>query len=161
MVTIDMTSDTGTDLVVRYTKTADGTQDGNITFAAAALRDPNAEPGEEDNKAVERTVEVTPEYPAKVNLTEEGNLDWIHLGQASTSNINRKAVEEKQLVLTNSADLIDFDDHPTAFSWTDGSPDKEATDLITGLQQSKLGSDFTLQVKAGPHEKTLKLYIGG
>ena len=59
MVTIDMTSDTGTDLVVRYTKTADGTQDGNITFAAAALRDPNAEPGEEVNKAVERTVEVT------------------------------------------------------------------------------------------------------
>lgn len=110
---------------------------------------------------MERTVEVTPEYPAKVNLTEEGNLDWIHLGQASTSIINRKAVEEKQLVLTNSADLIDFDDHPTAFSWTDGSPDKEATDLITGLQQSKLGSDFTLQVKAGPQEKTLKLYIGG
>ena len=161
MVTIDMTSDTGTDLVVRYTKTADGTQDGNITFAAAALRDPNAEPGEEVNKIVERTVEVTDQYPAKVNLTEEGNLDWIHLGQASTSIINRKAVEEKQLVLTNSADLIDFDDHPTAFSWTDGSPDKEATDLITGLQQSKLGSDFTLQVKAGPQEKTLKLYIGG
>ena len=58
MVTIDMTSDTGTDLVVRYTKTADGTQDGNITFAAAALRDPNAEPGEGVNKIVERTVEV-------------------------------------------------------------------------------------------------------
>ena len=156
-VTIDMTSETGTDLVVRYTKTSGS----NITFAAAALRDPNAEPGEETNKVVEREVEVLDWYPDKRNLTEEGNLDWIHLGQAATSNINRKNVAEEQLVLTNSADLVGFNDHKTAFTWTDGTPDKEATDLITGLQQSKLGSDFTLQAKAGPEEKKLTLYIGG
>ena len=108
-------------------------------------------------QVVEREVEVLDWYPDKRNLTEEGNLDWIHLGQAATSNINRKNVAEEQLVLTNSADLVGFNDHKTAFTWTDGTPDKEATDLITGLQQSKLGSDFTLQAKAGPEEKKLTL----
>ena len=156
-VTIDMTSATGTDLVVRYTKTSGS----NVTFAAAALRDPNAEPGDEVNSIVERTVDVMDWYPDKRNLTEEGNLDWIHLGQAATANINRKDVEEEQLTLKNSSSLVGFDDHRTAFSWTDGSPDKEATDLTTGLQQSKLGSDFTLKALAGPEKKILTLYIGG
>ncbi|WP_050698534.1 TIM-barrel domain-containing protein [Anaeromassilibacillus senegalensis] len=156
-VTIDMTSETGTELVVRYTKTSGS----NITFAAAALRDPNADPGDDVNKAVERTVDVTDKYPEKRNLTEEGNLDWIHLGRAATSDINRKAVDEEQLVLTTSSTLVGFNDHRTAFSWSDGTPDKEATDLITGLQQSKVGSDFTVKAKAGPEEKILTLYLGG
>ncbi len=159
---------TETELTVRIVRTSEeeaSSKDGGLYLAAATLHDGEVaiEPGDEKKTGVvDRTVEVSEEMPEKVNLTEEGTLDWYHGGLSGANVINRKAdVEQLVEVRSTQSTLWNFVDYTTQFSWTDGNPTATATDTRTGLQVNSTGNYVEFTVPADENEKVLTLYLGG
>ena len=108
-----------------------------------------------------------------VNLSVEGNLDWVHWGLYTESSLNHKASVIPRLGNfeltwnkgnTNAwAFVYQFWDHYNGFSWTDGTPTAAVTDTTTGVWSygiPNIGTGFKLQIPADPTLKTLKVYVG-
>ena len=155
-VIINLKSSTNTDLVVKYSLKSGQ----NITFAAAALRDASGSSGSEQ-KIVYRDIEVQNGCPDKRNLTEEGNIDWLHLGTTGGANMSRKADAEQRIFVNSAVTPRNFKTHKTLFSWTDGTPVQAVTDDKNGYMTAAQNGGFTTTVKVGPEEQILTLYIGG
>lgn len=75
---------------------------------------------------------VVNSHPAtgNLNLTEEGTLDWVHLGKTD----DRKNITAPIITYENlgSGTPSDMGDSPVSFSWTDGKPTTSANNIRTG-----------------------------
>ncbi len=156
---------TKTDLTVRVVRTSEedpSSKSGGIYLAAATLSSKAADIAPIRTGEVERTVVVTEEMPAAVNLTEEGTADWLHTGLSGAGTINRKAgVDPLIQFRCTQTEMAWFYDYATKFSWTDGNPTVSTGDTQTGSHCNVVGEYMEFTVPADQTERVLTLYIGG
>lgn len=57
--------------------------------------------------------------PANANLTAEGASDWIHLGLASASDVNRKTSGGSRTTVTANGSIAQYNGHTASISWRD------------------------------------------
>jgi hypothetical protein len=104
---------------------------------------------------------ATGAVPSLVNLTAEGNRDWVHWGQESTFSLERDhnggfAILEG----TPSAPRFRHALSPQRFSWTGGDPVDHSDGTPTGVRTCGAGNGFTISAPAGTSTRTLRLYLG-
>ena len=95
------------------------------------------------------------------DLSAEGTIDWIHLGETPP---NRKAGINRLL-----PDLVPITENPVHFysndlravSWNDGSPVSASSGNRNGLYINGTGSGFSLQAPASLTAKTIRVHLGG
>ena len=99
-----------------------------------------------------------------VNLTAAGILDWAHWGRNGPATYDHKAgITQKISTITKigSGALTWFNDCPTTFSWTDGTPTPSVVNTPTGINTNGVvGNGFEITVPADTSLKTVKLYVG-
>lgn len=100
---------------------------------------------------------------ATVDLTQEGDADWVHWGYATNELVNRKAVVPPQIgtltVLgTNTMEL--YDDNHTAFAWSDGAPVATAGGIDHGVFITGQAGGFEITAPADATPRQLRVYIG-
>lgn len=101
--------------------------------------------------------------PGTVNLTTEGTADWMHWGRATNNLFNRKVTATPQLsdvVKIGSNPLQRFDDNPTAYSWSDGTPTPAAVNTPTGLFIIGEDQGFALSLPADTTPRTVRVHCG-
>lgn len=101
--------------------------------------------------------------PAAVNLTAEGELDWAHWGLRSATDLNHKASGGSQIgafSMIGTASAIRYENNPTAFGWTDGTPKGIVVAASDAVFAPGLGNGFRLTVPAGTTPLTLRVYVG-
>ncbi|PCH60740.1 MAG: hypothetical protein COC05_03290, partial [Gammaproteobacteria bacterium] len=104
--------------------------------------------------------------PTTIDLTSEGNRDWIQFGLDSVAIPNRKANTSALLGNVTALGGANFRRAVAApgvradFSWTDGSPTLGAT---TGnrIFTTDIGSGFEMTIPVGTDLQTLHFYVGG
>jgi RHS repeat-associated protein len=99
-----------------------------------------------------------------VNLSTEGTTDWAHWGLTNASSFNHKSGVTAQISTfspVGGGTAQRFDDNPTSYTWTGGTPTSSATNSPTGLYIVGLNKGFQLTVPADTTPRTLKLYVGG
>ena len=99
-----------------------------------------------------------------VNLTNEGTIDWVHWGRNGANNVNRKLGVTPKITnftwLGNGAHNW-FNDSPTTFSWSDGTPVLNVTNTPTGINTNgAVGNGFEITIPADTSMRTLKIYNG-
>ena len=99
-----------------------------------------------------------------VNLTAEGVLDWAHWGRNGPTAFDHKGTVTPQITNITRIGTTSvgwFNDCPTAFTWTDGSPTLNVVSTPTGIDVGGVvGNGFEITVPADTNLKTLKLYVG-
>ncbi|HEX3187644.1 MAG TPA: Ig-like domain-containing protein, partial [Pyrinomonadaceae bacterium] len=102
--------------------------------------------------------------PSSANLTTEGLIDWAHWGRGGASVFEHKTGITQQIsnfTKIGTAPLSWFNDGPTNFSWTDGTPVLSISDSPTGSNTSgAVGNGYEITVPADTNLKTLKVYVG-
>jgi hypothetical protein len=100
--------------------------------------------------------------PGSVDLTVEGNVDWVHWGLLSAADVNRKAVPTQISSLTKigTNELMRLTDFQTASSWSDGTPTSSVNNVKTGIFVSGITNGFQFSVPAHMGLRTLKVYVG-
>src|SRR5947208_76805 len=75
--------------------------------------------------------------PASVDLTTQGNTDWIHWGRTAVNDIDRKATGLSQIStftkIGTGTNVVRLTDSPSKYSWTDGSPTAVVTNNPGGV----------------------------
>lgn len=111
----------------------------------------------------------------QVILSDEGTVDWMHRGQDSAGDIDRKAGVTAQIadltkISNGSGDPggpYQMDDAPIFYFWTGGTGPDEVDGTTNGVFFSMaqpvdhIGQGFTTTVEATTTLRTLKLYLGG
>jgi hypothetical protein len=110
---------------------------------------------------------------SNVNLTAEGNLDWIHWGLYTDSSLNRKATVTPQIrdfiVLydpnTSYTLAYRYADNYNGYTWSDGTQVVGVTNTPTGVYvvgplKVLETNGFLITVPADTSLKTLKVYVG-
>ena len=100
---------------------------------------------------------------SSINLALEGDIDWIHWGLNSESDVNRKSDVELQisdLKLLDGAILNRGTNNLTEYSWIDGTPVNSNQYVDSGLRAYKVDKGFEFTVPADTTQKTLKIYVG-
>jgi hypothetical protein len=96
------------------------------------------------------------------NLTVQGTLDWVHWGYSHVTSPNRKSNVSQQigpLTLVGGASAFRYTDNPIGFTWSDGTPNKYATNTPTGVFTSGQNRGFSITVPADTIQRTLKLFV--
>ncbi len=102
--------------------------------------------------------------PAKVNLTTEGPLDWIHWGLSGNDSVTRKSTGGSKL-----GDLVEIGKgfrNTTSgcgveMSWNDGAPTQSTDSSRTGLWWNGVNHGYSFTAPADSQEHVLKIYVGG
>jgi hypothetical protein len=98
---------------------------------------------------------------APVNLTSEGNIDWIQWGE----NIpNRKASGGSQLSdysIVGGGTVFNYTSGPLSVTWNDGSPTAASNNNTNGVYVTRSGSGFSFTVPADTTPRTLVIHAGG
>src|SRR5438874_196193 len=105
--------------------------------------------------------------PANVDLTTQGNTDWIHWGLNSAGDVNRKATGLSQIStftkIGTGTNVVRLTDSPSKYSWTDGSPTAVVTNNPGGVYINNFdgaGRGFQFTVPAELIEHTLFVHLG-
>jgi len=105
--------------------------------------------------------------PANVNLTTQGNTDWIHWGLTNASDVNRKSTRLSQIStftkIGSGTNVVRLTDSPSKISWTDGGSTASATNIPGGVYINNFdgpGRGFQFTVLAELTEHTLFVYLG-
>jgi len=101
--------------------------------------------------------------PASVNLATEGVADWVHWGLITESSFNRKSGIIPLLsnyTLVGFGPVYSYNDNPTGYTWTNGTPTASATDTTTGIYVVGTNNGFEVVAPADTATRTLKLYAG-
>ena len=120
-------------------------------------------PQYEELEPVERTVEIQ-DAPYYVNLSEMGDIDWLHCGQINDTTVTRKksdSVQQIQYAKNHATKVTTYKDNKTMFSYDDGFPVEEVTETRTGLVINEKGANFQFTIPSSEKERQLILYIGG
>jgi hypothetical protein len=106
---------------------------------------------------------VIPTQPSLVNLTTEGVLDWAHWGNGGIQAFDHKSGVTQQIsnyTVVGTSQIFWLTDNPTGFSWSDGTPTANATDVHNGIFALDVGNGFQFTVPADTNPKTLRIYVG-
>jgi hypothetical protein len=97
-----------------------------------------------------------------VNLTKQGSTDWAHWGLKSVKSFNHKKGGKQQISAApvGHAPVRRFDNSPTKYSWTDGTPHAQVQDTTTGVWTYGVHNGFAVTVPADTTSRTLTLYVG-
>jgi hypothetical protein len=105
-----------------------------------------------------------------VDLTAEGEVDWVHWGLYTDSSLNRKSdvtplISDYQLVdaATGFVFAYQYADNFNAYSWDDGYPQSSTTNTTTGVWAygtPLIGSGFEFTAPADTTLRVLKVYVG-
>jgi len=100
---------------------------------------------------------------ANVSLTPEGTIDWAHWGLTTSDDFNHKAGVAS--LITNfaaigDAEIQQFGDNATGYTWTDGEPEIQANNATAGIYVAGQDNGFKFSVPADTTARTLKVYVG-
>jgi len=105
-----------------------------------------------------------------VDLTSEGEVDWVHWGLFTETSLDRKAGVVPQISDFTPVDapsgfvfIYQFGDNANGYSWSDGTPTAAVTNTTTGVWAygtPVIGSGFKFSVPADTATRTLKVYVG-
>jgi hypothetical protein len=105
-----------------------------------------------------------------VNLTAEGEIDWVHWGLYTETSLNRKAGVLPQISDFTLLDapfgfayVYPFSDNANGYTWSDGTPTPGVTNTTTGVWAygtPQIGSGFQVTAPADTTTRTFKLYVG-
>jgi len=105
--------------------------------------------------------------PANVDLTTQGNTDWIHWGRTAVGDIDRKATGGSQIStftkIGTGTNVVRLTDSPSKYSWTDGSPTAVVANNPGGVYINNFdgpGRGFQFTVPAELIEHTLFVHVG-
>ncbi|MBM2622675.1 hypothetical protein JIG36_44970 [Actinoplanes sp. LDG1-06] len=99
--------------------------------------------------------------PEKVDLSEDGESDWVHWGLEGTFSLERdKGGKFRILEGAPTAPRFRHSLSPQAFTWTGGDPVATAAGTKTGIRTCGEGNGFTLTAPAGTTPRILKIYLG-
>jgi len=105
--------------------------------------------------------------PPSVNLTTQGNTDWIHWGRSTASDVDRKSSGGSSISnftkIGTGTNVVRLTDSPSKISWSDGGTNASATDNSGGVYINNFdgpGRGFQFTVPAGITEHTLFVYLG-
>ncbi|WP_328470332.1 hypothetical protein OHA21_04270 [Actinoplanes sp. NBC_00393] len=106
--------------------------------------------------AVERVPATGP-----VDLSLEGQIDWVHWGEQGRYALERKA-DGNFVILEGTPDAPRerVTGSPQAYRWTGGSPLASAKGVTSGVRTCGEGNGFTLTAPVGTVGNTLRLYLG-
>jgi len=93
-----------------------------------------------------------------VSLTSEGSTDWIHLGLASATDVNRKQGANK-IMLSATGSLVQYSGYVPSFTWIDGTPTTSASATHGGVYVTMKNDGFTVVVPADETARTLRVYV--
>ena len=98
-----------------------------------------------------------------MNLSKEGNVDWIHYGEKNASTQNRKANGSGELGVVrpiSGADIKHYDDSTLKIGWGDGSPIVIKSVSTGGIFSAAKGKGLTFTAPADPSLRQLKVWVG-
>ena len=105
--------------------------------------------------------------PASVDLTTQGNTDWIHWGLNNVNDVNRKITGLSQIStftkIGTGTNVVRLTDSPSKYSWTDGSPTAMVTETPGGVYINNfdaVGRGFQFTVPADLILHTLFVHLG-
>src|SRR6266850_5565510 len=105
--------------------------------------------------------------PASVDLTTQGNTDWIHWGLNNVNDVNRKITGLSQIStftkIGTGTNVVRLTDSASKISWTDGSTNASVTDSPGGVYINNfdaVGRGFQFTVPANLIEHTIFVYLG-
>ena len=105
--------------------------------------------------------------PANVDLTTQGNTDWIHWGRNNVNDVNRKLAGLSQIStftkIGSGTNVTRLTDSPSKYSWIDGSPTAVVTDTPGGVYINNFdgpGRGFQFTVPADLIEHTIFVHVG-
>jgi len=99
--------------------------------------------------------------PGRVDLTGEGDRDWVHWGEQGTFSLERAKDGDFQILEgPPTAPRFRHTGSPQRFSWKDGSPVASSGGSDVGINTCDKGNGFTLSVPAAKQSRTLRLYVG-
>lgn len=99
--------------------------------------------------------------PGRVDLSAEGDRDWVHWGQDGTFSLERDA--DGGFKILEGAPTAPRNRHtlsPQRFAWRGGSPVQNSDGTTTGIRTCGKGNGFTLTAPAGRANRTLRVYVG-
>lgn len=147
-------------VVIETVEVADTTY-GNHSIQAVALSD--APQDFSDGTETEYATGVVEESPSRVNLTKQGDIDWLCMDSTDFAGFTRKNVPEGKLGEMNLIGKQDYvtTNHKTEFVYSDGSdtmlskPGKHDALVFTGA-----GNGFSFSVPGSTTEQYLDIYAG-
>ncbi|HXJ74826.1 MAG TPA: Ig-like domain-containing protein, partial [Candidatus Dormibacteraeota bacterium] len=105
-----------------------------------------------------------------VDLTSEGEADWVHWGLYSETSLDRKAGVAPQI---SDYTLLDaekgfafayqFADNANGYTWSDGTPTPAVTNTTTGIWAygtPPVDSGFEVTAPADTNSRTFQIYVG-
>ncbi|MCY1144437.1 hypothetical protein OWR29_41120 [Actinoplanes sp. Pm04-4] len=99
--------------------------------------------------------------PAEVDLSAEGESDWVHWGLDGTFSLERdKKGDFRILEGAPTAPRFRHSLSPQKFKWSGGDPVGTSGGTTTGIRTCGKGNGFTLTAPAGKTPRILKLYVG-
>jgi hypothetical protein len=100
---------------------------------------------------------------APIDLTAEGQTDWAYWGLSAVTDFDQKLGGSGSITnytLLGSRDVLFYDNSPTAFSWSDGTPDTSANGTTTGIYFPGGGDGYEVDVAADTTPRLLNIYVG-
>jgi hypothetical protein len=99
--------------------------------------------------------------PSLVNLSAEGDRDWVHWGQQNKFSLERDSDGDFQILEgAPKAPRFRHEKSPQRFSWRGGSPVESTDGVSSGNNTCDEGNGFTLSVPAASSTRVLRLYVG-
>ena len=102
--------------------------------------------------------------PARPDLTAEGRGDWVHWGLDASEMTDRKRGIKPVIgnaTIFGRGQAVTYDNNPTAFTWSDGTPTLAVNDSTTGAYNGAgIGNGFSFTVPVGRSNVTLSVYLG-
>src|SRR4030095_7040396 len=105
-----------------------------------------------------------------INLSSEGDLDWVHWGLYTETSLDRKASVVPQIsdftlldAPTGFAFVYQYSDNENGYSWSDGTPTASVTNTTTGVWAygtPLIDSGFQGTAAADTVTRTLRVYGG-
>lgn len=117
-----------------------------------------------DASAAELSVRID-DMSRNVDLSSQGETDWVHWGMRGASAETRKAGVNRQIsdfrTLSGSARRFEASaSRRTTYSWSGGTPTSRAS-TTSGVYAAGAGNGFEIEVPADKTRRTLKVYTGG
>jgi hypothetical protein len=128
--------------------------------AAPSTTRPSEPPARKTRPPQEVTIERSG-VPSVVDLSAEGDRDWVHWGQQNKFSLERAAGGDFQILEgAPTAPRFRHEKSPERFSWRDGSPVRSTDGVSSGINTCDEGNGFTLSVPAASTSRVLRLYVG-
>jgi len=97
-----------------------------------------------------------------VNLTAEGDLDWVHYGTFNSADYDHKATGASQIgnfTPLGTAGYGYFGGAAALCSWLDGAVDKMQPGVATGVYVAGTGNGYQWTIPASTSPRVLHLYV--